>query len=293
MIFIACDREFEPELKGWKAYTLPGRPIVHLDINGRQKDIELPADDKIGYRFAQWTKLQDQILLTQILKTGSCDNYQIVSVDTTGNITDTIYTAPPNTPVNFKLAPNDSLLLLKTYDDNCEGEGDNFRYTFYNRYSKTSLSDTINVVNARGILLPETIWSPDSKKVIIPAWSGRLVRAFTYDLFTKDTTYIDKGSRFIWSPTDNDMVAYIKDHSIYTKNIKTGEKDVLYQGKKKNSVTDFRWDPNGDFLMIHIRRYILNVAAGPFQQNNIIYFSMKGKTESRVFYDNQRIDTWK
>ena len=292
LILFGCDREFEPELTGWKAYTVPSQPLIHLTIDGRETTIKLPGDERIGYRFAQWTKFEDHLLLTQLIKTERCYDYQIISIDTTGAIIDTIYTAPPNTPLNFKLAPNDSLLLLKTYSDNCD-ESDHYRYTFYNRYLKTALPDTITVGNARGILLPETVWSPDSKKVIISQWAGRRAEAFTYDLATKDTTYIDKGSNFIWSPSDNDLVAYIKDYSIYTMNMKTREKELIYEGKRKKGVTGFRWNPTGDFLMIYIQSYLLSIESGPLQRHTILYLSMPDKIESSVFYKEQRIGTWK
>ncbi len=292
-ILIGCGREFEPRLTGWKAYTVPARPMVHLDMDGRVTTITLPGDGSIGYRFAQWTKFQDHILLTQILETEHCHDYQIISIDTTGAILDTIYTAPPNTPVNFKLAPNDSLLIIKTYGDNCEDRSTHYQYTFYNRYLKTGLSDTITVGNARGILLHETVWSPDSKKVIIPEWSGSQEEAFTYDLVTKDTIYIDRGSNFVWSPADNNLVAYIRDYSIYTRDIKTGEKELIYKGNRKKSVTGFRWNPHGDFLMIHLKSYFLNIDAAPLQRHTIIYLSPPDRSESEVFYSEQRVDTWK
>lgn len=291
LILLGCDKEFEPELKGWKAYTHPSKRLI-IEIDGRVKSIPLPAGDRVGYRFAQWTKLQNQILLTQIVETESCYDYQILSLDTTGVVTDTVYTAPPNTALNFKLAPNDSLILLKTYHDDCD-KSDDFRYTFYNRYLKTPLADTVVVRNARGIPIHETVWSPDSKKVIIQEWSGRLTRAFIYYLPTKDTAYIDKGSNFIWSPVKNDQVTYIKDYSIYSKDLTTGETELLFEGKKKRGATEFRWSPEGDFLMIHIQSYLLNVEVAPLQSHTIIYLSMPDKIESRKFYDDQHIATWK
>ncbi len=293
LLIVGCNKEFEPELTGWKAYTLPGRPIVHLEINGRERNITLPGDKNVGYRFAQFTKSENHIFLTQSLKKANCADYQIISADTTGTVIDTVYTAPPNTPLNLKLAPNDSLLLLKTYYDNCVDETSNFKYTFFNRYSKKSLPDTINVGNSWNIPLKENVWSPDSKKVLIQEWSGFLVKAFVYDLVTKDTTFVGKGSNFIWSPSDNNIVAYIKDLSIYTKNIATGENEILYEGRTKRSVANFRWSPNGDFLMIHLQTYLLNLKAPPLASTKIIYFSMKDKGESSVFFDNQQIDTWK
>ncbi|HEY3386075.1 MAG TPA: hypothetical protein VGK46_06175, partial [Saprospiraceae bacterium] len=232
LLLLGCGREFEPDLTGWKAYTYPGRKI-YLEINQRKKTIELPGDEHVGYRYAQWTA-GSQLVVTQLTKTNTCFDYQIITIDTTGNILDTVYKAPVNTALNFKLAPNDSLMLLKTYIDNCDGEeGSNYQYTFYNRYLKKAQYDTIVVGSSRGIPLQETIWSPNSKKVIISAWSGFLTEAFTYDLTTKDTTYIDIGGNFQWSPTDHEVVAYIKDHSIYTKNIRSGEKELIYQGKEK------------------------------------------------------------
>src|SRR4051812_25215914 len=207
LIVMSCERKFEPDLKGWKAYTLPGKPLVHLDLNGRETTVGLPGDTVSVFRYPQWTKFKDQLLLTQMVKTRHCYDFQIIAIDTTGTTVDTIYTAPPNTPLNFKLAPNDSLLILKTYNDDCEHNSDHFTYTFYNRYSKSSLSDTITVGSTRGIHLKENVWSPDSKKVIISQWFGGGIKAFAYDLVTKDTTYIGKGTDFTWSPTDNDLVA--------------------------------------------------------------------------------------
>ena len=247
LALFGCGRKFEPELKGKQAYVVPARPQVHLDIDGRETTINLPATDKVRYRFAQWTKSKDQILLTQIIETDSCYDYQIVAVDTTGAITDTVYTAPPNTALNFKLAPNDSLLLLKTYTDDCDRSTD-FKYTFYNRYLKKTLPDTIAVRNARGLLLDETVWSPDSKKVILSQWSGSLVDAFIYNLTTKDSTYIAEGTNFIWSPIDNDVIAYIKDYSIYTRNMATVEEERIYKGRRKRRAYNFRWNPTGDFM---------------------------------------------
>jgi hypothetical protein len=292
LIAIACGGKFEPELTGWRAYTIPGGRL-HLDLNGKEKTIALAGDKETGYRYAQWTKFQDNLLLLQIIKTERCYDYQIIAIDTAGTFVDTIYTAPPNTPLNFKLAPNDSLLILKTYDDNCGDDSDNYKYTFYNRYLKQALTDTIKVVNARGILLNETIWSPDSKKVIISQRSGGRTKAFAYDLESKDTTYIDKGSNFSWSPIDKNLVAYVKDYSIYTKNIETAEEELIYKGKRKKGAYDFRWNPTGDFMMVHFQQYLLNIDAPPLRSTKIFYLSMKDKRESKVFYDAQRIDTWK
>lgn len=292
LILMGCGREFEPDIKGWQAYTLPGSRRVQLILNGKESTITLPGDQSVTYRFAQWTKTQDRILLAQIIKTTQCQDYRILAIDTAGIIQDTIYTAPPNTPTNFKLAPNDSLLLLKTYYDNCEEAGD-FKYTFYNRYLKRSLPDTIIVGNARGILIPETVWSPDSKKVILTEKSGPVVKAFVYDLVTKSKTEIGKGSSFKWSPIDTNRVAYIQDYSIYTKNMETGETEIIFTGKKKRGATDFRWSPEGDYVMIHIQGYLLNVDVPPLQSHRIMYLSLPNKIESHVYYDDQHIDTWK
>jgi hypothetical protein len=290
---MGCGRTFEPDLKGWKAYTLPGKPLVHLDLDGRETTVGLQGDTGSVFRYPQWTHFKDHLLLTQIVKTQRCSDYQIIALDTTGDIVDTIYTAPANTPLNFKLAPNDSLLILKTYDDDCDEESGNFRYTFYNRYSKQHLSDTLEVGNARGIHFTENVWSPDSKKVIITEWFGHVTTASVYDLVTKDTTFIGNGSNFTWSPADNNLVAYIKDYSIYAKNIKTREEELLFEGKEKRSATNFRFNPNGDFLMIHVSDFLLNVNVPMLRSTKIIYFSMQDKIESKTFFDNQRIDTWK
>jgi hypothetical protein len=293
LMVMSCERKFEPDLRGWKAYAVPGKPLVHLDLDGRGITVGLLGDTNSVFRYPQWTKFNDQLLLTQIVKTQRCYDYQIIAIDTTGAIVDTIYTAPPNTSLNFKLAANDSLLILKTYHDDCEHSSDHTTYTFYNRYSKNALSDTITVGNARGIHFNENVWSPDSKKVIISKWSEGRTKAFTYDLVTKDTTYIGKGRDFTWSPTDNNLVAYIKDYSIYFKNIETRKEEVIFTGKEKRSAVNFRFNPNGEFLMIHVANYLLNVDLPILRSTKIIYYSLRDKTESTTVYDNQRIDTWK
>jgi hypothetical protein len=292
LVAIACGPDFEPDLSGWKAYTHPARR-VYLEIDGKERMIQLPGDDSITFRYPQLTTSLDQIILIQLTRVDGCTNYQLVAIDTTGSVIDTIYTPPPKTPLNFRLAPNDSLLLLKTYTDNCNGEAGDFKYTFYDRHLRKALADTIRVRRAKGIPMQESAWSPDSKKVIISEWSGKEVKGYVYDLVTKDTTRIDKGSNFVWSPTDDDLVAYIKDNSIYGMNVRTGEKNLIFEGENKRAADDFRFDPTGKFLMIHLRRYLLNVESNMTRSTTIIYFSLANKEESRVYYDDRKFDTWK
>ena len=297
IFLIGCGSEFEPKLTGWTATIDILKPIIYLNIDGRSKKLELPGHDSIGYHAAQWAKSQDCLLLIQSLKANNCFNYQIISVDTSGIVIDTIFTAPPKTEIDFKLAPNDSLLILKTCDWNCgnwsKDHNFNHRFTFYNRFSKKALLDTIKVGNALNISLNETIWSPSSKKVIISERLGQTEKAFIYDLVTKDTAFVDTGNHFIWSPADNDLVAYIKNYSIYTKNLRTREKEIIYKGSKKKTVTDFRWSPNGDFLMINISGYYLNIESKALWKPTHVYLSMSDKRESKTFYNNERLDTWR
>jgi hypothetical protein len=291
LILTGCGKEFEPPLEGWRANTIP-RTRLHLRMNGRDKMINLPGDTVTGYRFPQWTKSGSQLLLVQTLKTEFCYDFRIVSVDTAGVILDTVYVAPPNTALNFRLAPNDSLLLLKTYRDNCV-ETDDYMYTFLNRFSNKTLQDTIHVRNARGVPLMENVWSPNSKRVLIPQLNARRPNAFVFNLVTKDSTYIDEGTNFVWSPTDTSVVAFIKGYSIHAKNVDTGETSVIFEGKRKRSVAAFRWSPGGDYLMIHIKSYLLNIESGPTTATRILYYSIKDKVESRTYFDDERVDSWK
>lgn len=289
---VGCGGNFEPDIKGWRAYAVPARSWVRIDVNGHKTTIRLPNIEEASYRFAQFTKSGDRILLMRSIRKENCSDFQIIAIDTTGEVIDTLYTPPPQTALNFKLAPNDSLLLIKTYED-CAGEDARFRYTFYNRFTRRWLPDTVTVRNARGVPIHETVWSPDSRKVIVTQWAGKREDAFVYDFNTRDTTYLDKGINFVWSPVANDVVAYIKNYSVYTKNIQTGEEDLIYEGKKKNSVVRFRWNPTGEFLMLFIRGYLLNIEAGPTANTSIIYVSMKDKSESKSHWGGEtRIDTW-
>lgn len=297
LIFLfGCGSDFEPELTGWTASTDTFKPTIYLNIDGRSKKLELSGGDSIGYHDAQWTN-QDHLLLTQTVKRNNCYEQQIISMDTSGTVIDTVYQVSRKMAIDFKLAPNDSLIILKTCNWNC-GNWDkdhdfNFQFTFYNRFSKKGLSDTIKVRNALNIILNETIWSPDSKMVVIEQWNGHNRTAFAFDLVTKDTTFIDSGSDFVWSPSDKDLVAYVKDYSVYSKNIRTGEKQLLYKGREKKKVKDFRWNPTGDFLMINVEGYFLGIESYITWNPTHVYLSMSDKKESKTFYNMEQIETWK
>jgi WD40 repeat protein len=293
LLLVACGGSFEPDLSGWQANTQPGRQRMNLWLDGREKAVDLPGDKSINYRFIQWTKTEDQLLIVQTRKTNACYDYRLVLIDTTGSILDTVYAPPPNTLLNFRLAPNDSLLLLKTYIDLCDGDPYRFRFTFMNRFTREMLPDSLTVTDAAGIPLRESVWSPDSRKVIIPAWSGLASQAFVYDLDTKDTTWVDTGTNFLWSPSDGNLITYIKNHSLYGFNLETGEKEVLYEGKKKRSVTEYRWNPTGTYLMIFVRGYLLNIEAPPLGKTNIIYYSPTDERESEAFLSEKHVDTWR
>lgn len=291
LILLGCGQKFEPELKGWRAYAVPARAFVLFDIDGHSSRISLPSKDGVAYRFPQWTKSGDRILLMQSVRQEKCSDFRLISVDTSGNEIDTIYTPPPGTALNFKLAPNDTLVLIKTYED-CAGEEARFRYTFYNRFTGKWLPDTVTVRNARGVPIHETVWSPDSRRVIVTQWAGRREDAFVYSLDSRDTTYIGKGTNFVWSPVDNNMVAYIKEYSVYTLNLQTGEEELIFEGKRKRRVVRFRFDPTGEFLMMYVRRYFLNIEAGPTGNESVLYVSLKDKVESKYHWGEMRLDSW-
>jgi len=297
VIFLfGCGSDFKPKFVGWTANTDTFKPILQLNLNGRLKDLTLPGGDSVRYYEPQWTK-QNHLLLTQSVKRGNCYEHQIISIDTSGVIIDTVYKAPPETAYDFKLAPNDSVLILKTYNWRCTGENNDLnldtRFVFYNRFLKKNLLDTIKVQNAININFNETVWSPDSKKVLIEKWDGLNRTAFVFDLVTKDTTFVSSGSDFIWSPSDKDLVAYIKNYSVYTKNTATGEERLIFKGRKKKSVNNFRWNPTGDFLMINISGYFLDIESYLTWNPTHIYVSMPDKRESKSFFNNEKIETWR
>jgi hypothetical protein len=292
LIVAACGSEFEPDLSGWKVTAVPARPGIFFDLNGRERTLELPGGAGARYRYPQWIKAGSLVMLTQLLPADSCYNHQILTIDTAGVIVDTVYTAPPQTAINFKLAPNDSIMVIKSYYDNCV-EGRDYKYTFYNRFLKKGLPDTIHINNARGIPFEESVWSPDSRKVILSRRYNREVKAFVYDMITKDTANIDKGTNFVWSPTDTSRVFYIKDWSIYSMNISTGERELIFEGKQKRAAIAFRWSPRGDFLMIQLRRYLLNIKAPMTQSSTVLYYTLKDKTESDIHYTDLQIHSWK
>ena len=131
---------------------------------------------------------------------------------------------------------------------------------------------------------------PDVKILMGGGFANTELRSLTdkrvfefYDFIT-----LDDGE----APIEN-LIAYIKDYSIYQMNLETGSKEIVYQGKRKKKVMNFRWSPDGDFLMIHIKGYLLNIESGMTSKPANIYLSMKDKSESSIFYHDERIQTWK
>ena len=70
-------------------------------------------------------------------------------------------------------------------------------------------------------------------------------------------------------------------------------KQIVFEGRRKKKVKDFRWNPTGDFLVINIEGYFFNIESYITWNPTHIYLSMPDKVESETFYNMERIDTWR
>lgn len=295
-VFGACSADFEPNLSGATANIDFHTKNLLISINGRQKEFKLTTVDSINYYNPQWTNRQDFILAERHVDRDNCFDYQIVKFDTTGTITDTVYTPKKCTIVDYMLSPNDSLLLIRSYSykDWRDKQFGNVKYEIYDLQSKV-VTDSIIINNTKLNLdsFIETIWSPDSRKVLVFEKMDMKEKAFIYDLNRNDTTFIGVGVNFTWSPSDNNLVAYIQDLSLYTLDLKTDGREEIYHGRRKKKVTDFRWGPKGDFLMVNVSGYMLNIESKMTWDPLCVYISIPDKRKSKEFWYNQRIETWK
>jgi hypothetical protein len=101
------------------------------------------------------------------------------------------------------------------------------------------------------------MWSKDSKRVLISKKPEQSVNKrkpskwYVYDLNTGDTTFIDVGINFIWSPTQDHLIAFAKHNSLFFHFLDSNTTVQFYQLPKTHIIKSFQWTPDGKELLIH------------------------------------------
>lgn len=297
ILLFQCSSDYEPAFTGKTIYHDWNSDKLKLNIDGQLKEFKLPTSETIDYNSPIWLRGQDTILMTKTEKTDSCYNYSIVSFDVNGNLQSTILKSEPCTIIEFMPAPNDTLLLLRTYnyaDWFSKNKVGRVNYLVYDLF-KQSIQDSISFDNTNLELdkFHESIWSPDSKKVLLFATADNGEQlGFIYNL-NEGKKLLDSGTNFIWSPTDNDVVSYLKDNEIVFKNLDSNEKDIFYRGQEDKAINNFRWNPTGEFLVINFNGQFLNIDTKATWRPTSILVSVHDKRESKVFERHNVYDSWK
>lgn len=297
ILLVNCTSDYEPTFAGKSINHDWNQDKLRFNINGQRKEIKLPTTNEIDFNNPIWQRGQDIILMKMTERFGSCNNYSIVTFDMDGHIMDTIYQAEPCTYIEFMPSPNDTLLLIRTYKSNdryTNSKERRIKYLVYN-ISNQLIQDSITFDQTNFGLdkFHESIWSPDSKKVLLFATADNSEQlGFIYTL-NEGKKIFDSGTNFIWSPTDNDLVSYLTDNQIVFKNVDSNEKTIFYLGQEDKVINDFRWNPTGEFLVINFNGQFLNIDSKATWRPTSILVSVDDKKKSKVFERHNVYDSWK
>jgi len=297
ILLVECGSNYEPAFTGETIYHDWNGDKLQFNIDGQQKEIKLPTDNQIDFNSPIWLRGQDIVLMTKTEKVGDCYSYSVVTFDMNGCILETIYKAEACKIIEFMPSPNNKLLLLRTYKSadwySNRKEGD-IKYIVYD-ISSQSILDSITFDNSNLELdkFHETIWSPDSKNVLIfTANNNKKQLGFIYNL-EEGKRLLDSGTNFIWSPTDNNLVSYLVDNEIIFKYLDTNETTKFYQGQENTRINDFRWNQTGEYLVINFNEQFLNIDSKATWRPTSILVSVPDKRESNVFERHNVYDSWK
>jgi hypothetical protein len=291
-----CTSNFDPEFQGKTIYHSWSSDKIQLNLNGEIKEIKLPTTDTTVFNNPVWLKGQDRFLMTTSEKRQNCYTHAIVSFDMSGKLIDTVFTPAPCTINYFMPSPDDKSLLIRSYvyNDWKTTNTGTVSYFVYDLKQKTIL-DSIAFEKSRLNLegFRETIWSPDSKQVIIfRSHRNNEQTAFIYDL-NKTSVLLDTGSNFVWSPTNKEVVSYIKKNKILFKNLATNKTEEFFSGDKNIIINDFRWDPKGEYLIVNLINYFTNAETGGTRKPSSIFISVSDKQQSGKFPKHTVYHSWK
>lgn len=296
VVFTCCMSKpaYEPAITGETITHEWQLDSIRLNINEQISVFKLPANDSVDYSDPVWLNKQDAFLMTQYKKDrDSCYNYQIVLFDTKGNLLDTVFTPPPCTIVDVMPSPNDSLLLVRTYlhsvwRQQIPGIA---VYLVLNIASREVLHTVKHRTYFNLGKLVSPVWSSDSKRFLeFDADKDGTQLAYFHELNVAKNI-VGTGKNFIFSPTDVNTVAYLKDNTIFFKNISTNAVVEFYKGEKE--IINFFWHPKGEYLLVNTGDYYLNIKKDKLWSPSHIFISVPDKKISRELPHHIVFDSWR
>jgi hypothetical protein len=290
VLIASCTSNYQPELNG-KMITLDWNSNkITIDLTGIINTYQLQSRDSVYFSNPVWLKHSDMFLMCTEKNEGKCFTSSIISYTSDERILDTIYKANLCENIDFMPSPDDSLIAMRVFRF-MDGIG-TCTYLVYN-LNKRKAIDSIKFTCTNLVFSDfyhETTWSPDSKKFLIFKKLGKLDYAMTYDLTSKNIVPVDSGTNFIWSPINSNVISYLKNNSIWFKDIQTGKATKFFSSK---SIHDFRWNPSGDFLVINKTEYFLGIESiWTTSLKHILISTLNSKNRSEA-NDYLIIDSWK
>lgn len=296
IVFTSCTSSplFNPGITGsiishdWMLDT------IHLRIDSQGISFKLPVNDSTDYSYPSWLNNENAFLMSQYKKEGdSCYSYQVVKFDAKGNLSDTVFTPDPCNIIHAMPSPNDSLLLVRSYSyRNWKLGGSSVvTYSVIDMYTKAIVYQVKHRTALDFDHLASPVWSPDSRRFIVADVHARDTQLAYIHGVNGETTLFGAGKNFTWSPADTNIVAYLKDNTIFFKNVLSSTTTEFYKGKK--TIVDFLWHPNGDYLLVNVGDYSLKIKKGKFWHANHILVATADKQVSEEFLGQIVFESWK
>lgn len=148
----------------------------------------------------------------------------------------------------------------------------------------------------------ENIWDGNSNKFIYSKRRNQLSYTiddveenYIYRLSEKKASYLGKGRNYSFSPTRENLVFYIKENNIWERNLITQEEFLVYESMVDEKLTDFRWTPKGNYILINgvTNRKFLKILGDKFSWKPYSKLLDIDSREIKSKNRRYRIDTWK
>ena len=243
--------------------------------------------------------------------------YQIVQVDMSGQIIDTIYSAKENENISsYSISPDNEKILIRSFDyfawrqnrlltllENTNIDSSKFiiNYSIINIAKKTKEKE-IEIKSLFELShLIENSWSPDSKNILI---SYKTVNNSQNEekiaiLNTDKMNYKDIciGKNAIWSMKNPDDIYYIQAKEIWKYKISTNTSKLIIKLKTSETFKNLRFTPDGKYLYFNFwkdricNKIFGDIVCYPYNAYGKVV-DLEGKTYKSV-KGHYNVETWK
>lgn len=224
-----------------------------------------------GYR---WLHKQDGFVCQKFVynpkKFMAYTKIHFVIVDINGEFKETLYEASEDEYItNYGVSPSDSKMVFSLcIRDTSIVSIDQWPVSIHiiDRQTKSTIRILNNFCPSDNFDLTEGCWSPDENKFIYTITERKTFKVngekvsklkrpkgiYVYDITKNEHTKIsDFGQDPVWSPKDNNTIAYVTDRDrIIFHDAITNQDSLYYQAKECEKITSMKWSPDGEYILI-------------------------------------------